>query len=49
MGAQAAFVQHVGDLTVADAAVVTQYHETMRGSIPSCRWNIEHTHGIEKR
>jgi len=49
MGAEAAFVQHVHDLTVADAAVVTRYHETMRVSIPSCRWSIEHTHGIEKR
>jgi len=49
MGAEAAFVQHVHDLTVADAAVVTRYHETMRVSIPSCRGSIEHTHGIEKR
>ena len=49
MGAEAAFLQHVQDLTVADAAVVTQYHETMRVSIPSCRGSIEHTGGIEKR
>ncbi|MCJ7619300.1 MAG: hypothetical protein MUP64_03675 [Anaerolineae bacterium] len=49
MGAEAAFVQHVHDLTVADAAVVTRYRETMRVSIASCRWSIEHTHGIEKR
>ena len=48
MGAQAAFVQHVHDLTVADAAVVTRYHETMRVSIASCRGRMEHAGGIEK-
>jgi hypothetical protein len=48
MGAEATFVQHVHDLTVADAAVVTRYHETMRVRIPSCRRRIEHVGGIEK-
>ena len=48
MGAQAAFVQPVHDLTVADATVVTRYHETLRGSLPSCRGRMEHAGGIEK-
>ena len=48
MGAEAAFVQHIHDLTVADAAVVTRYHETMRVSLPSCSGRMEYAGGIEK-
>jgi hypothetical protein len=48
MGAEAAFVQPVHDVSVADAAVVTRYHETMRVRIPSCCGRMEHARGIEK-
>jgi hypothetical protein len=47
MEAEAAFVQHVHNLTVADAAVVARFREAMGVSLPSCRGGMEHTGGIE--